>query len=501
MQRQSRRRAALTTLGGTGATVAITIAQAFLLIPLCLTYLGTHLYGAWLGASELLIWLQILDMGIPNLMTQRIGASVGQNDDGAVARWSATGLWVLAAIGTALAAVAMLSAPLVRVWAQVPASEADAFTGSFRLGAIASAMVLWYHGVLGISRGVQMTGVVNACQVAAAASGLVVAAVLLLGGFGVWSLAFGLLARGLISLVGAGVFLITAHKAAGLRLERPSMPVLREMVALAPSLGGANAGYLLANNSEVLLVTTMFGPVAAAVYSLTRRAMDGVRALLESIAWAVYGGFAHLVTAADRHRARAVLHEILALRLGAACVCGAVVLAVNEPFVTLLFGPENFGGIWLTAGFAAQMIVGGQTFLANYLFRAAGRVREGSILLAAEAMARVGAVLAGLTIAGLAGAPWMAVGVTSVALVVTLRRLERELPPSGTPPGRPTAGGWLAPYLVFMFGLTIAIMRVPASWAWFISTAAAVMAFGAAVFWWLLPRSVVEGSLMRWLRT
>ncbi|MBA2259331.1 MAG: hypothetical protein H0W18_10560, partial [Acidobacteria bacterium] len=242
-------------------------------------------------------------------------------------------------------------------------------------------------------------------------------------------------------------------------------------------------------------------PVAAAVYSLTRRAMDGVRALLESIAWAVYGGFAHLVTAADRHRARAVLHEILALRLGAACVCGAVVLAVNEPFVPLLFGPENFGGIWLTAGFAAQMIVGGQTFLANYLFRAAGRVREGSILLAAEAMARVGAVLAGLTIAGLAGAPWMAVGVTSVALVVTLRRLERELPPSGTPPGRPTAGGWLAPYLVFMFGLTIAIMRVPASWAWFISTAAAVMAFGAAVFWWLLPRSVVEGSLMRWLRT
>ena len=39
-QRPSRRRAALSTLFGTGATVAITIAQAFILIPLCLTYLG-----------------------------------------------------------------------------------------------------------------------------------------------------------------------------------------------------------------------------------------------------------------------------------------------------------------------------------------------------------------------------------------------------------------------------------------------------------------------------
>ena len=120
----------------------------------------------------------------------------------------------------------------------------------------------------------------------------------------------------------------------------------------------------------------MFGPVAAAVYALTRRAMDGVRSLLESIAWAVYGGFAELVTAQDRQRARVVLHEILWLRLGAACLCGAVVLGVNEAFVTLLFGADNFGGILLTAGFAAQMILSGQSFLANYLFRAAGHMQK-----------------------------------------------------------------------------------------------------------------------------
>ena len=68
------------------------------------------------------------------------------------------------------------------------------------------------------------------------------------------------------------------------------MAVLRDMATLAPSMAGANAGYLLANYTEVMLVNTMFGPVAAAVYALTRRAMDGVRSLLESIAWAVYGG-------------------------------------------------------------------------------------------------------------------------------------------------------------------------------------------------------------------
>ena len=252
-QRPSRRRAALSTLFGTGATVAITIAQAFILIPLCLTYLGGGLYGAWLATSELLVWLQLLDLGIPNLMTQRIGASVGQSDEGTVSRWSGTGLCVLAVIAAALAGVAMASAPLITAWARVPSTEAGAFTGSFRLGVGASAILLGYHGVLGIARGLQLTGVVNAAQVAAALSGLLVSVGLLVAGFGVWSLAYGLLARAVVSAAGAVLFMIDARKTAGFRPGRPSMAVLRDMAALAPSMAGANAGYLLANYTEVML--------------------------------------------------------------------------------------------------------------------------------------------------------------------------------------------------------------------------------------------------------
>jgi O-antigen/teichoic acid export membrane protein len=490
----------MSTLFGTGATVAITIAQAFILIPLCLTYLGAGLYGAWLATAELLIWLQLLDLGIPNLMTQRIGASAGENDVAAVSRWSGTGLWVLGVIALALAGLAILCAPLVTAWARVPASDAGAFTASFRVGAVASAMLLGYHGVLGIARGVQITGLVNAAQVTAALSGLFVSVGLLLAGFGVWSLAFGLLARAVVSVGAATLFMITARKAAGVRPGRPSVAVLREMAALAPSMAGANAGYLLANYTEVILVNTMFGPVAAAVYALTRRAIDGVRSLLESIAWAVYGGFAQLVTADDRHRARAVLHEILWFRLSAACLCAAVVLGVNQAFVTLLFGAENFGGILLTAGFAVQMIVGGQAFLSNYLFRAAGHVREGSILLAGEAVGRVAAVAGALAVTGLAGAPWAAAGVSAIATSVTLRRLERELPASAAPASRTTVGSRLAPYVVFLLGAAVAIVTVPLSWTYVGGVVVLLTVCSLAVFWWVVPRNVAEGSLMRWIR-
>ena len=381
----------------------------------------------------------------------------------------------------------MVSAPLVTAWARVPSTEAGAFTASFRLGAVASAMLLGYHGVVGTARGVQLTGLVTAAQVIAAISGLLVSVGLLVAGFGVWSLAYGLLARAVVSIAGAVLFVIDARKTAGLRPGRPSMAVLRDMATLAPSMAGANAGYLLANYTEVMLVNTMFGPVAAAVYALTRRAMDGVRSLLESIAWAVYGGFAQLVTAEDRHRARVVLHEILWLRLAAACLCAAVVLGVNEAFVSLLFGAENFGGIPLTAGFAAQMILSGQSFLSNYLFRAAGHMREGSILLAAEAVTRVALVAGALAMVGLAGAPWAAAAVSGVVMMITLRRLDGELPGSNAPASALTTRSRVAPGLVFLSGLVVAILTVPLSWT-YVGGVVVLLAIGSAAV--LLPACI-----------
>ena len=138
---QGRRHAAVATLIGTGATVAITVGQAFLLIPLALARLGTETYGSWLAASELLVWVQLLDFGIPNLLTQRIGAAVGRRDAELASRWTWTGLTALLIIGLLLATVATWVAPSVTRWANVSESIAVDFTASFEVGAVASALI------------------------------------------------------------------------------------------------------------------------------------------------------------------------------------------------------------------------------------------------------------------------------------------------------------------------------------------------------------------------
>ncbi len=498
MTHESRRHAAVATLTGTGLTVAITVAQAFLLIPLCLTHLGTPLYGAWLGATEWLIWIQLLDAGIPNLLTQRVGAAIGRGDAGTAAKWSATGLLMLLATSTALVIAGLAAAPLVATWAQVPAAEHAVFTACFRVGTIASACLALSNGFVGLSRGVQRTSLVNGAQVMGALAGLATSAVLLIDGWGLWALAIGLLVRALVAVAGGVLFLWTLPYAAASWWIRPSRALAGDVVSLAPSMGGASVGYLLANNSEILLVTTLFGPVAAATYALTRRAIDGLRSLLDSITWAVYGGFAHLVTADDRHRARAVLHDVLWLRLAIACACGAVAIAVNRGFVTLLFGAEHFGGVWLTTAFAMQMVLGGQAFLANVLLRAAGEVREGSWWIVAEAVVRILAMAAGFRLAGLPGAPSAAAIVSASAWLVMLRRLDRVLPASAT---RVATGAFsqIAPWMILAIGLAATFMAPADSWPLLVWTGTMVGAVGLGVLWLAAPASSGAGALPRWL--
>jgi O-antigen/teichoic acid export membrane protein len=495
---ESRRRAAVATFAGTSLTVAITVAQAVVLIPLCLRALGAHLYGAWLGATELLVWIQMLDGGIPNLLTQRVGAAIGRGDRADAARWSITGLLLVTLIGGVLAAAGIAAAPLVARWAQVEAADVPTFVACFRVGTAASALLLYANGFVGIARGVQRTEMTSASQAAGALAGLVVSIVLILAGWRLWALAMGLAARGIVAFGGGLAFARQGDRA--LWRAAPSLATAREIGGLAPSMVAGSVGYVLATNSEIVLVTTVFGPVAAAVYALTRRAIDGLRNLLDSIAFAVNGAFAHLVAAADRHRARVVLHEVLWIRLALAALAGAIAIAVNRTFVTLLFGPAQFGGVWLTAAFVAQMVVGGQSFMANYLLRASGEVRQGSWLLAAEAASRVAAIAAGLQVFGLIGAPASALVISAAGLFVNWRRLGRTLPPQRGTAAVGRAVSDLAPIAVLTGGLIAGLAALPPSWFAFFTVGTAVGLIGAAVLWAAQPAASEEGIRLLRLR-
>src|ERR1019366_9221743 len=101
--------------------------------------------------------------------------------------------------------------------------------------------------------------------------------------------------------------------------------------------------------------------------------------LLDTVAFASYGAFAHLIGSAERARSMAVHAQITTLRLSLATGMAAVYLALNHSFVATWAGPGLYGGALLTVLIGAQIVAAGASNFMNYLYRASGRLMRGSV--------------------------------------------------------------------------------------------------------------------------
>jgi O-antigen/teichoic acid export membrane protein len=456
----SRRRAALATLIGSGANTAIVSLQAVILIPLYLRVIGPRVYGAWLGSGDFLVWMQAFDLGLPNFIIQRIGAAHGRKDTKLVAEYFATGALSLAVVAVIVQLIALMLAMSIPGWMGLRGAEAHVLQSCFFLGSIAASMNIFLNSVVGFSRGVQKTTLMNTFQILASICGFVGSLILVLEKSGLWAIPLGMLIRTSVLSVGATIFVLMELKRERMfRYFRIRFQLLREVLAIIPATALGGLSYAAMNQSETALVAIMYGPEMAAVFSITRKAIDLARSLVDTIGVAAYGSFAHLVTSDQRHRAMHVHSEITSLRISLATAIAAAYVAVNWGVVSLWVGQANFGGLLLTILIALQFIVVGGSYLMNYLYRAAGAVMKGSVALLAESMVRVPLMVVLLYTIGLPGIPLAGIVTASFFGVWMYRRTSLELSKFAGLSTPTPAYVWFARVSVFSLGLLLCIFR------------------------------------------
>jgi O-antigen/teichoic acid export membrane protein len=384
-----RQRATVTTWAGSVTITLIVSLQAVLLVPLYVRLIGPRLYGAWLGSGDILVWMQALDLGLPNLMIQRIGAAHGRGDSRAVGAYYASGMVVLAVVALALWLIALAGSIFLPTWMGLVGEEARTLRQCFVLGAAAAGLNIFNNSVIGFSRGVQDTTLVSIVGIASGLIGFGVSLGLVLAGWGLWAVSLGLISRALISLVGNAVFTMQVLRRGLTPHFRVRWSVLRELLLISPVTALGGVGYAVMNQSETALAAVLIRPEAAVIFSLTRRALDLARNVVDMIGVATYGSFAHLVSSEQRDRALRVYAQINSLRLSLAIALAAAYLAVNASLVSVWVDPSQYGGNLLTLAMAGRFVVVGSSYLINYLYRAAGPIMKGSIALIVETLVRV----------------------------------------------------------------------------------------------------------------
>lgn len=485
----SRRRTVLATLTGSTAVTVIVAVQALVLAPLFLRELGTPLYGAWLATGELLVWLQAFDLGLPNLLIQRIGAAHARDDRAAIGEYLASALVVLGMIALVLGGLGALLAPSIAGLMGLSGNDARTLASALSLASIATASTVGTNAVVGFARGVQQTGIISAVMVVSVLAGFATTLALLLSGWGVWAPAIGIATRSLIVVAGAAVFVVR-HLRRGLAQHfRVRRRVLQEILSISPVTALGGLAYAGMNQSETALVAILGRPDLAAAYALTRRAADLVRVLVDTLGMAAYGSFAHLVASKERGRSLAVHSELTSLRLSLTVAAIGAYLAVNASLIGAWIGPALFLGLPLTVAFAVQVLVVGQGYLLNYLYRATGAVAAGSWMLLVEALIRVPLMILLFQLLGVIGIPLGGVATAVVfgalALSWTYHALSADCPAPRATPVRLN----LVRSAVIIAGCLVGSIFYQPSWSWVVTVAIAFTALSVPLLT-LLDRSL-----------
>lgn len=474
----SRRRAAMVMLAGGYLSLALTVVQGLLMVPLYLRYIGPGMYGAWLASGDVLGWLAMLNLGIAGVVTQRMAAAHGRGERQVLGEYYGSGMLVQAALVTVLAGVAAGVAPFIPGWLGIRGEEARVLSRCFAIAGVATGLGIMSALAGTLPAAVQRMAFNAAANLACTLIGIGTTLWMLLAGQGLWALAWGMLARnGLLLLALAGNALVVM-RSEGTRM-RVRVPVLRDLASLARSTLLTMLGNTAAGRCDALLVAVVFRPELATVYVLTRRAAEIVSMFLALIGGAVYSGFAHLVGSGHLARARRVLAEADRGYLAAGALAVALYMALNRTFVELWVGPAQYGGHLLTVLLGLNVLLVGRAALITYLLGGSGQIRQSAHLIFAEAVARVAAVLALLLVLGVPGVPLAGIATTAVSALVALKWLGRRL--EGAEGATWTGAAWPAYALLLAAGAAAGGERWAGSWAGFAAAGAVFTAAGAAL--------------------
>jgi O-antigen/teichoic acid export membrane protein len=375
-------------LGGAGSAVLVTI-QSLVLIPIYLDQLGMRLYGAWLGSGEILVWLLALDLGLPNLITQRVAAAHSDGDQERVDAWVYCGGLLLALVALTIAAAGIALAGGLPVFMGLQGDDARGLVDAFRLGCVATAISLFSNLFIGYSRGVQRTFFLNGVSILAVAANFATSLALILAGYGLMAIAYGMLARAVVMLAGGALFVAAED-------PRPRLvpgPLLRgtltEALRMAPITTLGAISFAVTTRCELFVVATLGAPEMASAYMVVRKGAELGRTFMSILSFACYAPFAHLVATRDWARIRNTYASLRSLQSSiAVALLGAYVL-LNASFVDVWVGAGYETDLLLTVLIALQTYIYAEALLANYLYRATGRVAEGAKAMSAEALCRV----------------------------------------------------------------------------------------------------------------
>lgn len=402
---------------GYAATFA-TIAVGLWLTPFTLRFLDREEYAIFALASDLLMWLGLLDIGITAGLNVQAAQLSGRPDSERLNRLASTAFFtqnlivlVVLVVGVAMAVGFPHFFPIrqdlqrttsVFVAMLVAASAIGFSTRTFSALLVAN----------------QQIHVDNLLKLALLAIRTVLTVVLLKKGWGLYSLAFANLAATVIT--SAMAVLRTFHLLPGLKIRRhlASWDVLKSIGSLGIWFSLGSLAVLVIMSLDRIIAAKIISVESVTTLTLTGRVYALCGGLLNQFSNTALPMLGQLLGQEKKAEAERVFRQIFTVSTGLVLVAAVSIWAGNEAFVTRWVGAQNFGGPFLSLALALSLIVNSWIFPHRVILASALLARPQTLCRLVEAALHLGVSLAlghylgllgivlGTSIAGLLTSLW-----------------------------------------------------------------------------------------------
>ena len=368
----------------------LTMVIGLWLTPFTLKFLTREEFAIFTLASDVIMWLSLVDLGIASSLKVKAAQMTGRDDPSLSSRIASTAFFAELGVGLLIflfgTVIAMFFPSLFEVSENIR-SDAVNVVLIFSLSTAVNIGLQTFSALL-IAH--QQIHIDNILRIFLLVLRTVLTVLLLLAGWKMYSIAVANLVSVLASSAIAGVRCRYTIRNVSIKMSLFSMGELK-------SLGSMGIWFTVGGLAGIL-IEGMYRVIAAKIISLESVTTLALTGRLYSIAYGLIGQITNtarpvlgqMLGKRDMLATRKVYDRMALFSTGIAICVGLGIMAGNGAFVRWWVGEKNYGGFWLDIAFAINLVVN-SWILPNRATLAAGLIiKQNSLSRIAEGIINFG---------------------------------------------------------------------------------------------------------------
>jgi O-antigen/teichoic acid export membrane protein len=366
--------------------MAIAAIVGFAAVPIVLHHVSKSDYGLWITLGEAVGYLTILDFGTGSAITRMVARLGADPDPVQLNRLFSTALLVSTIFAFVFFGAGATLLALLPAWHAIPPERLSLAKSLLILMIARGALTFPIRVAANTLVGLQRQAFLNFCGIAGTLAAPATYVILLQHGVGLIALPIGMLVSTAVGSMPAFLVLKAVVPRLRLSYRNADWSQAKSLFNWSFFLFINNIAVIIIYYTDNVVIASNLDLSAVSVYTLTARLVLYWLPLLVALPDSMMPGLIDLYKIGAHERFRDVYLRVLRVVIAFSVGIAVVACCVNQRFVSVWVGPQNYGGLLMTIVFAATFVDRAYRQVSSLVVVSTGRIQGVAYMSVLEAL-------------------------------------------------------------------------------------------------------------------